>query len=172
MSNVVIRLCEPAELDEIGAVVNDAARAYKGVIASDRWSEPYMSPGELRDEVDDGVVFWGAFDGEALVAVMGLQRVGDVALIRHAYTRTPRQGTGIGKTLLAHVRAQTDRPILVGTWIAASWAIRFYQNHGFRLVPGREKDALLRRYWAIPERQIEESVVLADDRWFATSAEP
>ena len=99
---------------------------------------------------------------------MGLQHVGDVALIRHAYTRTASQGKGLGRALLAHVTGQTDRPMLMGTWTAASWAIRFYQHHGFRLVGAQEKNSLLQRYWTIPDRQVEESVVLADTRWFAT----
>jgi len=167
-TSVIIRPCTPSELDEVRTVINDAAVAYRGIIAADRWKEPYMPESELRDEVEKGVVFWGAFDdGGALVGVMGLQHVGDVALVRHAYTRTASQGRGIGATLLEHVRAQTDRPMLIGTWRAATWAIRFYERHGFRLVDGREKDALLRRYWTIPDRQIEESVVLADARWLA-----
>ena len=166
---MLIRPCTPSDLDEVCAVVNDAAIAYRGIIAADRWKEPYMSRSQLRDEVSDGVMFWGAFDERGLAAVMGLQHVEDVALVRHAYTRTARQGTGIGAALLAHVGGQTDRPVLVGTWGAAVWAIRFYQRHGYRLVSDR-KDALLRRYWSIPDRQIEESVVLADARWFATSS--
>jgi GNAT superfamily N-acetyltransferase len=165
--SIVMRLCAPSELDEIGAVVNDAAVAYRGIIAADRWKEPYMSANELREEIDDGVVFWGAFEDGQLVGVMGLQHIRDVALVRHAYTRTSRQGAGIGAGLLAHVVAQTDRPMLIGTWRAATWAIRFYEKHGFRLVPDREKETLLRRYWTIPDRQVEESVVLADATWLA-----
>jgi GNAT superfamily N-acetyltransferase len=168
---MMIRRCTPTELDQVGTIVNDAAQAYRGVIAADCWKEPYMSSTDLRNEVNDGVVFWGAFEGDELVAVMGLQHVGDVALVRHAYTRTARQGSGMGKALLAHVGAQTDRPLLVGTWTAASWAIRFYENHGFRLVSRADTEVLLRRYWTIPERQINESVVLADARWLATACD-
>ena len=164
---MLIRHCTPAELDEVCAVVNDAAVAYRGIVAADQWKDPYMSRSELREEVEDGVVFWGAFQDDDLLGVMGLQHVDGVALIRHAYTRTASQGRGIGAALLRHVGRQTDRPVLVGTWAAAAWAIRFYQSHGFRLVAAREKDALLRHYWTIPLRQIEESVVLADARWFA-----
>ena len=167
---MIIRQCEPAELDDVCAVINDAAVAYRGIIAPDRWKDPYMPASELRHEVNAGVLFWGAFNEEGLVAVMGLQQVHDVALIRHAYTRTASQGSGIGTALLTHVGAQTDRPVLVGTWAAATWAIRFYQNHGFRLVGSQEKDVLLRRYWTIPDRQIEESVVLADRAWIARSS--
>ena len=167
---VEIRLCKPADFDEICAVVNDAAVAYRGIIAADRWKDPYMPPRELRDEMNDGVVFWGAFEEGRLVGVMGLQQVKDIALIRHAYTCTASQGRGVGTALLAHVGGQTDRPTLIGTWAAASWAIRFYQRHGFRLVTEADKEVLLRRYWEIPERQIEESVVLGDARWFAKSS--
>ena len=165
----MIRRCTLAEFDKICTVVNYAAVAYRGIIAADRWKDPYMSAEELRREVDGGVVFWGFFEDRRLLAVMGLQYVGDVALIRHAYTRTANQGTGIGTALLAHLRAETDRPMLVGTWKAATWAVRFYKGRGFQLVAGEQKDALLRRYWTVPERQIEESVVLADARWLGAS---
>ncbi|HVD60904.1 MAG TPA: GNAT family N-acetyltransferase [Gemmatimonadaceae bacterium] len=163
---MVIRQCSSQELDRVCDVINDAAAIYRDHIPADRWKEPYMPPAELREEVNDGVVFWGAFEDGILLGVMGLQHVGDVALVRHAYTRTASQGKGIGAKLLAHVSAQTDRPVLMGTWAAATWAIRFYEKHGFRLVPPKMKDALLRLYWTIPPRQIEESVVLADERWF------
>ena len=168
--DAMIRQCEPDELDDVCAVVNDAAAAYRGVIAADRWKDPYMAGEELRREVNDGVLFWGFFEGGRLLAVMGPQHVSDVALIRHAYTRTAHRGTGAGTALLAHVRGQTDRPMLVGTWKAATWAVKFYQGRGFRLVTAPQKDVLLRRYWTVPERQIDESVVLADARWFATSS--
>lgn len=167
---MMIRKCTPADLDQICAVINDAAGIYKENIAPDRWKDPYMPASELRDEINDGVVFWGAYENQILVGVMGLQDVRDVALVRHAYTRTSSQGKGIGSKLLAHVLAQTDRPVLMGTWAAATWAIQFYEKHGFRLVSADEKEILLRRYWKIPVRQIEESVVLADEGWFTTHA--
>lgn len=163
----MIRKCEEADAEDIHEVINDAASAYRGVIASDCWREPYMSREELSHECAGGVVFSGFYEGAHLAAVMGLQFVGDVALIRHAYTRTTRQRRGIGARLLAHVRRQTDRPLLVGTWRAATWAVRFYEREGFRLVRGEDKDTLLRRYWTVPDRQIGESVVLADSRWFS-----
>lgn len=166
---MIIRRCESAELDEVCRVVNDAAEAYRGTIPSDRWHDPYMSREELQGEVDAGVVFWGTFENELLLGVMGLQQVADVALIRHAYTRTASQGRGVGTALLECLSNQADRPMLVGTWRAATWAIRFYERHGFRLVTDQQKDVLLRRYWSIPERQVEESVVLADARWFERS---
>ncbi len=159
----------PTEFDEICTVINDAAVAYRGIIAADCWKDPYMSTEELRREMDGGVVFLGFFEDRRLLAVMGLQHMDDVALIRHAYTRTANQGTGIGTALLAHLRAETDRPLLVGTWKAATWAVRFYEGRGFQLVAGEQKNALLRRYWTVPERQIEESVVLADARWLGAS---
>jgi GNAT superfamily N-acetyltransferase len=163
----VIRSCEPADVEDIYEVINDAAAAYRGVIAPDCWREPYMSREELSRACASGVVFSGFYEGAHLAGVMGLQLVADVALIRHAYTRTAKQHRGIGATLLAHVLRQVDRPMLVGTWKAATWAVRFYEREGFRLVSGKDKDALLHRYWTVPERQIDESVVLADGRWFS-----
>jgi N-acetylglutamate synthase-like GNAT family acetyltransferase len=150
-------------------VVNDAAEAYRGVIPADCWKEPYMSREDLRKEADRLVLFWGYFERGRLMAVMGLQSIGDVALIRHAYTRTASQGRGMGTALLTYHQHQADRPLLVGTWTAATWAIRFYQQRGFRLVASQQKEALLRRYWTVSKRQIEESVVLADERWFEVS---
>jgi N-acetylglutamate synthase-like GNAT family acetyltransferase len=161
----MIRRCGEVDVPAICAVVNDAAEAYRGVIPADRWHEPYMSEGELRGEIAAGVAFWGAEDGGQLVGVMGLQDVQDVALIRHAYVATTARRVGIGGRLLQHLLTQTDRPILVGTWAAATWAIRFYEKHGFTLTAPAEKARLLRRYWSIPDRQIETSVVLADARW-------
>lgn len=163
----MIRTCGAGDLEDIYQVINDAASAYRGVIAPDCWHEPYMPRQELSRECASGVVFWGFYEGAHLAGVMGLQLVADVALIRHAYTRTARQHQGIGAALLAHVRRQTDRPMLVGTWKAATWAVRFYEGQGFRLVRGEAKNTLLRRYWTVPDRQIDESVVLADMRWFS-----
>jgi GNAT superfamily N-acetyltransferase len=167
---IAIRPCTAADVDAIRAVCNDAARAYRGVIPDDRWSDPYMTETHLRSELRAGVGFVGAVDDGVLVAVMGLQAAGDVALIRHAYTRTLRQGHGLGGRLLAHLQSQTDRPLLVGTWRAATWAVRFYERHGFQRVD--DPRPLLQRYWDIGERQIDESVVLADDRWFVKQTRP
>lgn len=166
----MIRRCDDADLEAIYEIINDAARAYAGVIPTDRWKEPYMSRDELHHEIADGVVFWGSEQGGELIGVMGLQHVQDVTLIRHAYVRTKMRNQGVGGMLLRYLRETTSRPILVGTWAAADWAIRFYERYGFRLVPDEEKDRLLRRYWSVPQRQIETSVVLADQRWFATAA--
>jgi len=121
---------------------------------------------ELAGEVAAGVVFWGYEDDGELLAVMGIQGVGDVTLIRHAYVRTRCRRRGIGGRLLAHLRTLTDKPVLMGTWLAATWAVSFYEKHGFRLVTEDEKNRLLRKYWSIPERQVETSVVLADGVWF------
>lgn len=158
----MIRACTEADAEAILAIVNDAAGAYRGVIPADRWREPYMPAAELAEEMAAGVRFWGCQEGAGLVGVMGIQDVGDVALIRHAYVRTERRRCGIGRALLAHLRGLTARPLLVGTWAAAVWAVRFYEKQGFRLVGEAEKNHLLRRYWSIPERQVETSVVLVD----------
>jgi GNAT superfamily N-acetyltransferase len=165
-----IRRCETPDFDDVCAVINAAAAVYRGVIAADRWKDPYMPAAELRHEIAAGVDFWGAVDRGRLVAVMGLQPVQDVALIRHAYTRPGVQGAGFGSALMNRIRAETERPMLVGTWRAATWAIAFYERRGFRQVSDTEKRDLLQRYWTVPDRQIEESVVLADDRWFHARA--
>jgi GNAT superfamily N-acetyltransferase len=155
----VIRRCREDELAAIGAIVNAAAVAYRGVIPEDRWHEPYMGPAELEAEIAAGVEFWGYEDAGELIGVMGIQPVKDVTLIRHAYVSPAAQGRGIGGALLAALDARGTGQMLVGTWAAASWAIRFYERHGFVAVG--DPATLLRRYWSIPERQIETSVVLA-----------
>lgn len=162
----MIRPCKASDFETIYAIINNAANAYRGIIPSDRWKEPYMPKDELRYEMDEGVMFWGYEEDGELVGVMGVQHVQDVTLIRHAYVRPAKQNQGIGGKLLSVLRQQTTRPILIGTWADAVWAIRFYQKHGFRLVSPEEKERLLKRYWSIPERQVETSVVLADEKWF------
>ena len=157
----MIRKLQPAEFKSILHVVNDAAEAYRGVIPEDRWKEPYMSDEELREEMESGVKFYGWVENDVLVAVMGIQRVNDVTLIRHAYVLTNRQRRGIGEKLLKHLTSLArTAEVLVGTWEAAYWAARFYEKHGFILVSKEEKDRLLRKFWNIPERQVETSVVL------------
>ena len=156
-----IRPCRDDERAAILAIVNAAAEAYRGVIPDDRWHEPYMDARELDHEIADGVVFWGyETDGE-LVGVMGIQPVGDVDLIRHAYVLPGRQRGGVGAALLLHLRSLSARPMLVGTWASAECAIRFYERNGFELVSPERKTALLGTYWNIPDRQVETSVVLA-----------
>lgn len=157
----MIRDCGTADSDVILKIVNDAAEAYRDVIPADRWHEPYMGAGELRAEIAAGVAFRGWQDEAAgLVGVMGTQDVADVLLIRHAYVRSAWRRRGIGSRLIEDALARADRPVLVGTWAAASWAVAFYEKHGFAVTPAAEKDRLLRTYWTIPERQIETSVVL------------
>jgi N-acetylglutamate synthase-like GNAT family acetyltransferase len=162
---MVIRRSEEADFAEMLAIINDAAHAYRGVIPADRWHEPYMSADQLAKEIADGVVFWVAEQDGHIAGVMGIQDKGDVALVRHAYVATTTQRTGVGTKLLRHVEGLVDKPILIGTWAAASWAIDFYQRNGFTVVSSGHKDQLLRKYWSIPARQIETSVVLANERW-------
>jgi GNAT superfamily N-acetyltransferase len=146
------------------AIINDAAQAYKGVIPSDRWHEPYMPLAELQEEINRGVEIWGYEENHRLVGVMGMQPVGEVTLIRHAYVKTVKRQHGIGGKLLDHLLTRINGRILVGTWRAADWAVRFYEKHGFVLVGEEEKNRLLGNYWKIPRRQIETSVVLIYDR--------
>jgi N-acetylglutamate synthase-like GNAT family acetyltransferase len=157
-----IRPCRPDELERMYQIINDAAQAYRGVIPADRWNEPYMSLEELAHEISQGVRFSGIEADGILVGIMGIQPVKDVTLIRHAYVATEHRNKGLGSVLLDHLLHQAKGPILVGTWAAATWAIRFYEKHGFRQVTPAEKDRLLRTYWSIPERQVETSVVLAN----------
>ncbi len=161
----MVRRCEDRDLGLIWTTINDGAQAYRGVIPADRWTDPYMSLEKLRHEIDDGVVFWAYEEGGNLAGVMGTQAVQDVTLIRHAYVRTDSQKRGIGALLLSHLVKRTNRPVLIGTWRDAVWAIRFYEKHGFQIVGAQEKNRLLRKYWSVPERQIETSVVLADRKW-------
>jgi GNAT superfamily N-acetyltransferase len=163
----MIRPCDSRDFATIYTIINDAAQAYRGVIPADCWREPYMPEDELRHEIVDGVVFWGYQEGGELAGVMGIQQVQDVTLIRHAYVRTALRGQGIGAKLLAWLCAQATRPVLIGTWSDAVWAIRFYEKRGFRPVSPAEKTRLLRKYWSVPDRQIDTSVVLADQQWFA-----
>jgi GNAT superfamily N-acetyltransferase len=156
----VIRRCREDERDAILAIVNAAAEAYRGVIPADRWHEPYMPQAELDAELAAGVVFWGDERDGVLTGVMGIQRVRDVQLIRHAYVVPQAQGGGVGRALLEHLVDRADAPLLVGTWAAATWAIRFYERNGFALVTPQRKDELLREYWDIPARQVQTSVVL------------
>jgi len=162
----MIRKCLNQDFEVIYAVINDAAQAYHGVIPQDRLKVPYMSKEELKHEIHEGVQFWGYEKDGDLIGVMGIQHVQDVTLMRHAYVRTARQHQGVGEKLLSELRRQSDRPILIGTWADAVWAVRFYEKHGFRLVSPEEKERLLKKYWSIPERQGETSVVLADQKWF------
>lgn len=167
----MIRDCLSGDFDAVLGIINDGAEAYRGIIPADRWREPYMDAAELKDEIAAGVTFRASDLDGAMAGVMGVQPVGDVTLIRHAYVRTPLQRRGIGASLLADALGLAaggeSQPMLVGTWAAAVWAVRFYQKHGFSLIAPQQKDDLLKTYWTIPDRQIETSVVLADASWFA-----
>jgi N-acetylglutamate synthase-like GNAT family acetyltransferase len=166
-AHVIIRRCEASDVGAICEIINDAARAYQGVIPEDCRHEPYMPLDELIGEIEDGIVFWGLERRGRLLGVMGIQDKGDVTLIRHAYVRTETRRSGIGTRLLRHLEGMTNKAILIGTWAASSWAVAFYQENGYTLVTGEEKDRLLRKYWSIPERQVETSVVLANPRSLA-----
>ena len=156
----MIRLCTDDDIPTIDAIINEAAEAYRGAVPDDCLHEPYMSRSELLAEIAAGVDFWGWEEAGDLTGVMGLQKVADATLIRHAYVRTAYQGRGCGTALFTALASKTTGPLLVGTWAAATWAIRFYERHGFRLVSTEEKDRLLDTYWSIPSRQVETSVVL------------
>jgi len=160
----MIRKCEENDFETILAIINDAAQAYKGAIPADRWHEPYMTKEALRREIQQGVDFWKYENRGEMLGVMGMQNVQDVTLIRHAYVRTNSRRHGIGSKFLRFLLNQTTKPVLIGTWAAATWAISFYQKHGFTLVSPEEKNRLLKKYWSIPERQIETSVVLAEGK--------
>ena len=162
---MLIRKSVEADFAAILGIINDAAVAYRGVIPADRWHEPYMSASDLETQIAEGVVFWIAEQEGRLSGVMGIQDKGDVALVRHAYVASTTQRSGVGTKLLRHVEGLVDKPVLIGTWAAASWAIEFYRRNGFTMVSDGDKDRLLRKYWSIPARQIETSVVLADRRW-------
>ena len=156
----MIRRCTPADIPVMDAIINEAAQKYRGAIPADCWHEPYMSRDELEREITAGVEFSGWEEKGELLGVMGVQRVKDATLIRHAYVRSAQQGKGIGGKLLKAFSDRVAGRMLIGTWADASWAIRFYEGHGFKLVPQPEKDRLLNAYWTISPRQRDTSVVL------------
>jgi GNAT superfamily N-acetyltransferase len=161
----MISRCEEKDFNEIYEIINDAASAYRGIIPADRWHEPYMTEEELKKQIDEGVEFWCYIEGEKILGIMGIQFKKGVTLIRHAYVRTNQRKKGIGSKLLEHLCMISATPVLIGTWADAKWAVDFYQKHGFRLLPEVEKNYLLNKYWTIPDRQIETSVVLASSDW-------
>jgi len=158
----LLRPCRADEHPTILDIINSAATAYRDVIPDDCWHEPYMPPGQFQSELVAGVAFWGYDIDGVVVGVMGIQPVRDIDLIRHAYVRPHFQRRGVGSELLAHLRSLSARHMLVGTWAAATWAIRFYRRHRFELVSDEQKTRLLETYWTVPKRQIEASVVLAN----------
>ena len=160
----MIRKCTDSDFEVILEIINDAAQAYRGLIPVDCWHEPYMSREELKREIEDRVCFWGVEDEDALIGVMGIQDKGDVTLIRHSYVRSSRRNQGIGTRLLRFLESKTEKTILIGTWAEATWAIAFYKNNGYDLLPEEEKNRLLRKYWTIPQRQVATSLVLAKKR--------
>lgn len=162
----MIRLCGVSDVESIYNIINDAAQAYKGIIPEDRYHEPYMTLNELQEEINKGVMFWGYEIDNVIVGVMGLQEKGEVALIRHAYVSSNQQSNGIGGKLLTYLLSLTKKPLLIGTWESAFWAIGFYEKHGFQLVTRESKETLLRQYWHVPDKQIQTSVVLTNDRSF------
>jgi N-acetylglutamate synthase-like GNAT family acetyltransferase len=161
----MIRKCIDADFEMIYQIINDSAEAYRGVIPADRWHEPYMSREQLKEEIDASVRFWGFEEDSVLIGVMGMQDREDVTLMRHAYVRSRMRNHGIGSRLLKFLESTTEKPILIGTWADATWAVAFYQKHGYRLVSTVEKNQLLKKYWHVPERQIETSVVLVGKQW-------
>ncbi len=161
----MIRKCREEDFDTIYEIINDAAKAYDGIIPEDCFREPYMSREELKNEIASGINFYGFEKDGELIGVMGIQDVLDITLIRHAYVVTKERNKGIGSKLLNFLKTETEKPVLIGTWAAAKWAIGFYRRHGYKLVSVEEKDFLLRKYWNIPDRQIETSVVLVDSKY-------
>ncbi len=161
----MIRQARSDDFEEIYQIINDAARAYKGVIPDDRWHDPYMARTELRHQIDDGVRFFCYSEDDRILGVMGVQDKNEVCLIRHAYVRTDSRNKGIGSKLLKELTNNSTKPMLIGTWKDATWAISFYVKNGFRVVTQQETEFLLRKYWSIPERQVETSVVLCDGKY-------
>ena len=164
-----IRKCTNDDLGALYRIINDAAQAYKGIIPDDRWHEPYMPMHELQQQHRESVDFWGYESDGELIGIMGIQDRGEITLIRHAYVATKLRSQGIGTTLLRHLEQMTSKPILIGTWADAGWAIRFYEKNGYRLLSRADAERLLRKYWNIPDRQVSTSVVLANAAWEATS---
>ena len=170
--NCVIRDCTKFDFDKIYEVINDAATAYRGVIPGDCWKEPYMPLSELRNEISAGVQFFGEERKGNLIGVMGKQFKGNAILLRHAYVKTAWHHQGVGSKLLCHLLASAEYPVLIGTWAAAHWAVRFYEKHGFTVLTGARKDDLLKKYWSISARQTETSIVLADPNWISANLSP
>lgn len=164
-TTIMVAKSQKEDFQQIYEIINDGASAYQGIIPADRWHNPYMTEEELTTQIGEGVQFWTYAQDSRIIGVMGIQFKGGVTLIRHAYVRTTEREKGVGSKLLAHLCATATTPILIGTWADAKWAVEFYQKHGFRLLPEEEKNSLLRKYWSVPVRQIETSVVLPNDSW-------
>ena len=157
----MIKEYKKKDISKILNIINDASLKYKGVIPNNCWHEPYMSEDELIDEISDGVHMFGYHDNNKLISVIGIQEVKDATLIRHAYTLTSYQGKGIGSALLKYLLKKNQKSrLLVGTWRKAVWAIRFYKKFGFIIHSKDQTTILLKKYWKIPAKQIDNSVVL------------
>ena len=161
----MIKRCLDVELESMLTVINDAAQAYYGVIPQDAWHEPYMARNELNGEIRAGVQFWGYYVKECLIGVMGIQDKQDVMLIRHAYVCSSERRNGVGTKLLEHLEECSKKPILIGTWADATWAIEFYKKNEYRLILGDERGMLLEKYWTVSTEQASASVVLANAKW-------
>jgi GNAT superfamily N-acetyltransferase len=162
LSREMIEVLSVKDVSIICEVINKAASAYWGIIPEDCYHEPYMPEQELLRELQR-IIFFGWREKDRIVGVIGFQKVADVTLVRHAYVLPEYQKKGIGTNLLNHVKQITKtKRLLVGTWEDAVWAIQFYQKHDFKLMP--DKATLLRKYWDIPQRQIETSVVLGIEK--------
>jgi N-acetylglutamate synthase-like GNAT family acetyltransferase len=166
-----IRRTAANDIPAMYEIINDASSAYKGHIPDDCWHEPYMSMDELKKQIAEGIEFYCYVADSEILGVMGIQKRGEVCLIRHAYVKTKNRKGGIGTKLLRFLYTLTDAPVLIGTWKAAVWAIDFYRKNGFTLVNESEKDVLLARFWSVPPRQVESSVVLVDQRWLSLQSE-
>ena len=164
----MIKRCLDVELESILTVINDAAQAYYGVIPQDAWQKPYMAKDELKNEIRAGVQFWGYYVKEWLVGVMGIQDKQDVTLIRHAYVCTSERRNGVGTKLLEYLEECSNKPILIGTWSDATWAIEFYKKNGYRLISGDERGMLLEKYWTVSKEQASVSIVLANAKWIGS----
>ncbi len=162
---MIVKSDHTRDFDTIYEIINDASIAYKGIIPKDRWKEPYMPKAELETQIAEGVEFWSYRENNEILGIMGIQFKQDVTLIRHAYVRTTARQKGIGGKLLNHLTEMTQKPVLIGTWVDASWAISFYEKHGFRTLSRKETNQLLKTYWSIPQRQVETSIVLANNTW-------
>ena len=157
----MIKEYKKKDINKILNIINDASLKYKGVIPNNCWHEPYMSEDELIDEISDGVHMFGYHNNKKLISVIGIQEVKDATLIRHAYTLTSYQGKGIGSALLEYLLKKNQKSrLLVGTWRKAEWAIQFYKKFGFIIHSKDQSTILLKKYWKIPAKQIDNSVVL------------
>lgn len=167
----MIRLCDENDFKSIYEVINDGAQAYRGVIPNELWREPFVSRDYLQSEIESGVRFKGFEQNNSLLAVMGTQEMDDVVLIRHSYVRTAYRRNGLGSKLLSNHLSEARLPVLVGCLKTMTWAISFYEKHGFSVVSDKLRDELRARYWSLPEAHVRQSVVLVDKQWRKQNSE-